>query len=101
MLFVFACVCSSIYANTRGGDNPELQAIDEQLSLLEKQLEILRKKSLNAEIQSQPYMMDNWEEFAEGIETAEENEQKIIAIKKKIQELEKQKKSFLDLNGDD
>jgi septal ring factor EnvC (AmiA/AmiB activator) len=97
MLFVFICVCSSIYANTREEMTPELQELDKQLSSLEKELETLRKKALNAEIRAQPHMIDDWHGFTQEIETAEDNEKHILAIKQKIEELEKQKQSLLDL----
>lgn len=101
MLFVFICVCSSIYANTREENTPELQELDKQLSSLEKELDMLRKKALNAEIRAQPHMIDDWHEFTQEIGTAEENEKNILAIKKKIHELEEQKQSLLDLQDGD
>lgn len=73
----------------------ELQSIDQEIADLEKELENTRKKIFNKELQAQPYMFDNWHEFAQDIDITEEGEKHISAIKKKIQELEERKESLL------
>jgi hypothetical protein len=73
----------------------ELQDIDEEISSLERELESMRKKALNEEMHAQPYMIDNWHEFAEDIQRAEANEKGILATKKKIQALKDLKEALL------
>lgn len=73
----------------------ELQNINQQIDSLEKQLSEMRRKAVNKEIHAQTYMIDNWHEFAEDINAAEESEQHILAIKKKIHELNDRKETIL------
>jgi hypothetical protein len=74
----------------------ELQGIEEQISTLEHELELLRKKALNAEMHAQPFMFDDWHEFAEDVQASEENEKAIVSLKKKIYTLEEQKQALLN-----
>jgi len=76
----------------------KFQDINHEIEFLEKQLKQMRKQALNNEIHAQPYMIDNWHQFAEEIKNSEENEKKIVEIKRKIQELNK-KKSLIPQNN--
>lgn len=74
--------------------NTELQNIDQEIQSLEEKLSIMRKKQISGEIHAQPYMIDNWHEFAEDIQATENSEKAILAIKKKIEELKERKESL-------
>lgn len=63
------------------------QNIDQQIEFLENKLADLRNKYLNQEIHAQPYMIDNWHQFAEDIRQTEEHEKEILEIKKQINDL--------------
>jgi len=69
------------------------QNLDQEIEFLEKELEDLRHKALNSEIHAQPYMIDNWHQFAENIRLAEDNEKKIVKIKKRIKNIKEFKKT--------
>lgn len=92
--FAFTMVsfqCQAENSNPSFQNHNALETIDQQIEYLQKQLAQLRRNMLNSEIHAQNYMIDNWQEFAEGISLAEDKEKEILAIKKKIQELKDQK----------
>ena len=76
----------------------ELQSLDQEINSLKKHLEEMRKNALNNEIKAQPYMFDNWHQFAEDIRLSEENEKNIQETKKKLQELNDSKEALLKKN---
>lgn len=81
-----------IYAkNPELQNKNELQSINEVINSLEKKLSEKRQQTLNEEVKAQPYMFDNWHEFADDIRVAEENEKEILAIKKRLKNLYEEK----------
>ena len=74
----------------------ELQKVNTEINNLEEQLVKTRKNALNLELQAQPYMFDNWHEFANDIRMEEENEKKVIIVKEKLKELYKQRETLLN-----
>lgn len=74
--------------------NSEIQNINQEIEFLNSELEKMRRDAHNKEMEAQPFMFDNWHEFANDIELSEENEKGILKIKKKIKEL-KQKRDLL------
>jgi len=68
-----------------------IKNLDSQIESLSTELQTLRKEALNKEIHAQTYMIDDWHQFAEEVEASEESEKAILKIKKKIQELKKQR----------
>ena len=69
----------------------QLVEIEQQLEPLEKQLEEYRKKALNEEMEAQPLMFDNWQEYAAKVQAMEEEEKSILKLRKKIIGLKKQR----------
>lgn len=70
------------------------QTIDEKLKNLHQQLDDLRKKAFNDEMKAQPYMLDDWKQYAEDMEKTEQDEQKVLELKRMIEQLENAKKSL-------
>ena len=79
-------------------DSNELQKIDTEIEHLKSSLNKLRKQALNQEMNSQPFLFDNWDQFAEGIEANEENEKQILQIKKEIDALIQLRQSLINQN---
>jgi hypothetical protein len=73
----------------------ELETIDAEIETLQASLEKVREDALNKEIKSQPLLFDNWNEFAKGIEANEDDEKKIVSIKKQIDSLQQRKDALL------
>lgn len=72
----------------------EQQDIDAQITTLRSELKELRRNAFNNEMNAQPYMFDNWHQYAGEINSNEENEKKIKAVKAKISELKKRKQAL-------
>jgi len=62
--------------------------VDVKLKELNQNLDDLRKKMINEEMEAQPLLIDDWKEYVEGINQTEQDEKKIEQIKKDIQHLE-------------
>jgi septal ring factor EnvC (AmiA/AmiB activator) len=92
-LFFFLALLSPLQAAETA-----LQQIDRELESLTQQLRQMRKEEFNDEMESQPQMLSNWDEFAKKLAEAEENERKVKMIQKRIAELQAQKQTLLHEN---
>jgi hypothetical protein len=68
----------------------EQSAPASEMERLEKNLENLRLKALNEEVEAQRLMRSNWEQYLQKIEAIEQDEKEIVELKKKIAALKKQ-----------
>lgn len=73
----------------------QIEKIDTELQNLQTELKNYRKAALNAEMQAQPDMFDNWQEYADHIRTNEEDEKKIKKIKEKINSLKEKRAELI------
>lgn len=73
----------------------DLENIDLEIQLLNRQLEKRRKEASNQELEAQPYMRYHWQEFTEDIDHSENREKEVLDIKEKIQKLKAKKASLL------
>ena len=91
------CQLSPLCADTSSPSprQEQIDAIDADLRTLTQSLQKLRAKALNNEIDAQPLLFDDWDKFAEKIEANEEDEKKILKLKKEIDAL-KEKKRVLE-----
>jgi len=87
-----------LYADNAPASTLELQNIDKQLLDLKSELKELRRQAFNKEMDAQPLMFDNWHEYTEDIGSNESSEKKILAIKAKIEALNKRKDTLLNPN---
>jgi hypothetical protein len=62
----------------------ELDAVNAEIDTLNNTLEDLRKAALTREMQAQPLMFDNWDEFAQKIKENEDKEKAILDLKDRI-----------------
>lgn len=101
--FTFATLLSLAFSPLAQAASPpltsEVEKIDGEIKTLEESLNTLREAALNKEIKSQPLLFDNWEAFAQGIKANEEDEKKILEIKKQIEELQQKKHALLHHNS--
>lgn len=89
----FPALSYTEHFNNRSQD--ELQSINREIESLQEKLASMRQTAVYNEIHAQPYMIDNWHEFAQDIQTTEENEKAILAIKNKIKQLNDDKEVIL------
>src|ERR1700722_17878124 len=73
----------------------EAATIDQEIKTLKHELAAYRLKEMNAEIQSQPLMFEEWTAYVNQLEGAEDQERKIRTIEKHIHELELKKSELL------
>lgn len=93
IFFFLACIASSALLCA---DAPSSASeIDQQILSLQAQLKELRRDAFNDEMDAQPFMFDNWHEYADEITGNENAEKKITKIKAQIDELNKQKQELL------
>jgi len=84
LMMLFACT------TLRGEET--IESIDLQLKDLQTELQKSRKDNFNKEMNAQPLMFDNWDEYTQDIGDTEKDEKNILEIKKKIQMLNERKK---------
>lgn len=72
----------------------DMERIEKDLQNLDTELKQYRIKSLNSEQQAQPYMRDDWNQFTKEIQTSEKDEQRVLEIKKRMDELKEQKQKL-------
>lgn len=76
------CLClSTAYAV----DN----ALDQQIATLKKQLEELLRQESEAEFKAQPYIFEDWDNYAKQLEIAEKKEVEARKIRGELQKLVK------------
>lgn len=92
----FALASFACYANEMEPAAPaQLEDIDRQLDALNKELHALRLKSMQEEINSQPLMFEQWAKYADHIKQSELYEDDAEKVKRRIDELESQRKQIL------
>ena len=84
-----------LITNILGAQQNRLAEIDAELTNLHYELSHLRNAEMKEEIEAQNYMRYRWKQFAKDIEDAENEEQKIAKIKKRIEELESERNDLI------
>jgi biotin-(acetyl-CoA carboxylase) ligase len=100
LLFLFlTCACTislPSYSDTpASAPQTELQQIDQEIESQKLLLKKLRKIRQHYEINAQPFMIDNWSEFADEIKSAEDSERAVLKTKQKVKELKERKELLL------
>lgn len=98
LLFFTAMLCSlsCLSADTQPPSylQGEIDALDAEINTLTQSLQKLRTEALSNEIDAQPLLFDNWDQFANKIEANEEDEKKILKLKKEIDALKDKKRAL-------
>lgn len=70
------------------------QAIDNELKQLEQELDYYRLQVMDAEMESQALMLDDWERYSQKLEEMEKNEEMVKKLEQRILQLKKEKQSL-------
>lgn len=78
----------------------QLKDVDQQLRSLVIEVHDLRRKTINTELESQPFLKDNLErsEYLEKVEKVEEEKTRAVQLENKIRELLRQRQELLQNN---
>lgn len=70
------------------------EQIEAEISNLKAELKSQEKNALNADVQSQAFMREDYGQFAKELERAEASEDKVKEIEARVEELEIEKKQL-------
>ena len=92
--FCLSCLLSlqllaanSATSNSATSKEERVRRINQQIELLDKKIGEYRLREMNKEMESQPLMFEQWDEYAEKMEEAEKLGDTEQALEKKRQEL--------------
>ncbi|MEI8365137.1 MAG: hypothetical protein WCF65_01845 [Parachlamydiaceae bacterium] len=80
VMLLFVASSGLSYANS-------IDDIDKEIQSLQIELQTTRKQAFNKQMEAQPLMFDNWDEYAEVVQSEENDEQQVTKIKNKIHDL--------------
>lgn len=83
-LLAFCLSSAPLLADNTTSRQTEIDAINTEIDTLSNTLEELRKAAFTREMQAQPYMFDNWDQFAQKIKENEDKEKAILDLKDQI-----------------
>ncbi len=96
VLLMVGAALSSCARDPETAKKKQLEAIEKELSELDKQLHGYRLKEMNIEIEGQNNFLEEWPEFAKDMKEAEKMQNKETQIEKRINELLIQKQALLE-----
>lgn len=70
------------------------ESLDKQIEVIQAEIEMHRRKAMEAEVDSQTMMLDNWEKFSQEIAIEEKNEEEVVKLKKQLEALIKKKQEL-------
>lgn len=84
-VWMVACLVSCFCLSTAYADND----LDQQIATLKKQLEELLRQEAEAEFKAQPFIFEDWDNYAKQLEIAEKKEVEARKIRGELQKLVK------------
>lgn len=74
----------------------QIAAIDKEIALLTSELNKYRLRSFNEEMKAQPYMLEHWHSFSQELKLSEEDQERVLAIKARLQFLQTRRQALID-----